>query len=83
MQYIFNRILKVEEGGDRPTRDYVLVVVCAVVVTAMLRKYVYLIHSAGIRKSFKRNVLQQLGDSPFADDFSKQLHSIDHARIAI
>ena len=82
-QYIFTSILKVEEGNDRPTGNYVLVAVCTIVMTIMLRKYAYILHSASIRKSFKQKVLEIFGDSPLAEDFKKRFHSIDHARIAI
>ena len=82
-QYIFTSILKVEEGNDRPTGNYVLVAVCTIVMTIMLRKYAYILHSASIRKSFKQKVLEIFGDSPLADDFKKRFHSIAHARIAI
>ena len=83
-RYVFATILKVEEGNDRPTLDYGIVACCAVIVTFMLRKYVYIAHSATIRSSFKKKVLHQLGEqTERLQDFKKRFHSVDFARIAI
>ena len=82
-RHIFTAILKVEEGNDRPIGNYILVALCAVVLTVMFRKYVYIAHNANIRKAFKENVLEQLKNNDLVDDFKKHFHIIDHSRIAL
>ena len=81
-QYVFSRILKVEEGNDRLTFDYVVVLLCACILAVTSRKYVYIAHSARIRNSLKKNVTGQLS-GPLVEDFQKRFHPIDHSRFAI
>jgi hypothetical protein len=83
-RYVFTTILKVEEGNDRPMLNYVIVALCAVIITFMFRKYVYIAHSSTIRSSFKKKVLEQIVDKrPHIEDFKARFHSIDFSRIAI
>jgi len=81
--YMFTFILKVERGNDRPMIDYVMVAIGAMVMTFILRKYVYIAHSSSIRKKVKKKVLKQLGAGPQMEDFEARFYSIDYSRIAI